>query len=120
MVSVLFSERQAASRGFGLRSKLAHSRFHGLVWSLIYGTAKPLIYQGRSFVSKILISGIGTAQDRIPRYIFSLGAGSWFTICQVSKLTRTMHLIRPTMYMGSSDQSLGSLVIWLFLSRVNW
>jgi hypothetical protein len=31
--------------------------FHGPILSLIYGTAKPLIYRGREVVSKILIYG---------------------------------------------------------------
>lgn len=31
--------------------------FHGLILSLIYSIAKPLIYQGREIVSKILIFG---------------------------------------------------------------
>ena len=33
------------------------TEIHGLLLSLIYGTAKPLIYQGWKLVSKLLIFG---------------------------------------------------------------
>jgi hypothetical protein len=35
----------------------AIAAFHGPILSLIYGTAKPLIYRGREVVPKILIFG---------------------------------------------------------------
>lgn len=43
-----------SSQDLGQNDKERRQPFHGSILSLISGTTKPLIYQGRNFVSKIL------------------------------------------------------------------